>query len=48
MSDSIYMKLARIIGILLQGTFLGILMYLAIVMLWVQTGDGRIFQYQGF
>ena len=33
---------------MVQGTVLGILLYLAIIMLWVQAGDGRIFQYQGF
>ena len=48
LSDSMYIKLARTIGVLVQGTVLGILLYLAIIMLWVQAGAGRIFQYQGF
>ncbi len=41
-------KLAKILGILVQGSVLGLSLYLAILMLWVQAGEGQIFQYQGF
>ncbi len=44
----VYVRLARLFGAVVQGLVLGVLLYLAVAMLWVQAGDGRIFQYQGF
>ena len=41
-------RLAKSLGILVQGTVLGASLYLAVLMLWVQAGEGQIFQYQGF
>ncbi len=41
-------KMARFLGICIQGIVLGSLLFLALVTLLQMTGGARIFQYEGF
>ena len=42
------MKLAHVLGVVVQGVVLGTLLLLAVLMLLNSAGAVRIFQYQGF
>ena len=42
------MKLARVLGVVVQAIVLGTLLFMAVAMLLNSSGAVRIFQYQGF